>query len=113
MGRATIRVTLAVALAAAASGTIAGSGGKGSQPREARMATKAIEEVLKAHTDALMGLPGVAGTAQSLCDAKPCITVYVIRKTPDLERLIPDSLEGYSVVIEETGPIKALSKEPR
>ncbi|MGH8830734.1 MAG: hypothetical protein ACREXV_06550 [Polaromonas sp.] len=113
MVRSSITVALAVAVVAAVVGIIAGGGEEGAQPREARMATRAIEEVLKAHTDVLMGFPGVAGTAQSLCDAKPCIRVYVIRKTPDLERLIPNSLEGYPVVIEETGPIKALSKEPR
>jgi hypothetical protein len=88
-------------------------GDEGAQPIEGTMATRAIEEVLRAHTEVLMGFPGVVGTAQGLCDGKPCIKVYVIRKTPDLERQIPDSLEGYPVMIEETGEIKALSKERR
>ena len=39
-----------------------------SQQGEQTMPTKSIEEVLKAHTDALMAIPGVVGTAQSLCD---------------------------------------------
>jgi hypothetical protein len=76
-------------------------------------ANRPIEAVLKAHTAVLMKLPGVVGTAQGLCENKPCIKVYVIRKTPDLERRIPGSLEGYRVVIEETGEIKALRGDPR
>ena len=55
-----------------------------------------------------MALPGVVGTAQGLCHGKPCIIVLVIRKTVELERAIPSSLEGYPVVLEETGEFKAL-----
>lgn len=73
----------------------------------ATMPQKSIEEVLKAHTDELMAIPGVVGTAQGLFAGKPCIKVYVVKKTPDLEKRVPDSLEGYPVVIEETGEIRA------
>lgn len=72
------------------------------------MAEKAIEQVLKEHTAKLMSLPGVTGTAQGLCDDKPCIKVYVIKKTPELEQKIPETIEGYPVMIEETGEIRAL-----
>lgn len=92
---------------------IAGAGEIGAQSMGITNAGSSVEEVLKAHTALLMGLPGVVGTAQGLCDGKPCIKVYVIRKTPELDRKIPGNLEGYPVVIEETGEIKALSKEPR
>jgi len=37
------------------------------------MASKTIEKVLKEHTEELMSIPGVVGTAQGLCDDKPCI----------------------------------------
>jgi hypothetical protein len=83
------------------------------QSMETTSANRPIEEVLKAHTAVLMKLPGVVGTAQGLCEDKPCIKVYVIRKTPGLERQIPEILEGYRVVVEETGEIKALSNKPR
>ena len=72
------------------------------------MTKKSIEEVLEGHTRELMALPGVVGTAQGLCEKKPCIKVFVIRKTPDLERRIPEALDGYPVSIEETGKIRAL-----
>jgi hypothetical protein len=81
------------------------------QEGEKQVTEKAIEEVLKEHTEELMSLPGVVGTAQGLCNDKPCIKVYVIEKTPELAQKIPDIIEGYQVVIEETGEIRALPKK--
>jgi hypothetical protein len=75
------------------------------------MAAETIKEVLKKHTKDLMSMPGVVGTGQGLCDGKPCIKVFVIEKTPDLDQKIPKTLDGYPVVIEETGEIKALPKK--
>jgi hypothetical protein len=74
------------------------------------MTQKTMERVLKEHTNELMSVPGVVGTAQGLCNDKPCIKVYVIEKTPDLGKKIPDFLEGYPVMIEETGEFRALPK---
>jgi hypothetical protein len=76
------------------------------------MAAETIKEVLKKHTGELMALPGVVGTGQGLCEGKPCIKVFVVEKTPDLEQKIPKTIDGYSVAIEATGPIKALPKTP-
>lgn len=81
------------------------------QEGETTMAMKTIEEVLKEHTDQLMSMPGVVGTAQGLCDDKPCIKVFVIKKTHELDEKIPDILDGYPVKIEETGEIKALPED--
>lgn len=75
---------------------------------ENRMPAKPIEEVLKDHTPELMAIPNVVGTAQSLCNGKPCIKVYVIKITPELEQKIPSELEGYPVEIQETGEIRPL-----
>jgi hypothetical protein len=75
------------------------------------MAQKSIEAVLAENTPRLMSIPGVQGTAQGLCDGKPCIVIYVLEKSPELERRIPPSLENYPVKIEETGPIRALPKK--
>ena len=69
---------------------------------------KTIEEVLKEHSSKLMSIPGVVGTGQSLCSGRPCIKVFVSRKTEELERKIPKTLEGYPVEIQETGKFKAL-----
>ncbi len=75
------------------------------------VASKSIEDVLKAHTEELMSIPGVVGTAIGQCDQKPCIKVYVVKKTPDLERKVPQTLNGYPVMLEETGEIRALPKK--
>jgi len=78
---------------------------------EKSMEQKPIEEVLKNHTDHLMSIPGVVGTGIGEFEGKPCIKVFVMKKTEELERKIPHALEGYTVVIDETGEIKAL--EPK
>ncbi|MHC4281206.1 MAG: hypothetical protein ACYSUJ_13795 [Planctomycetota bacterium] len=75
---------------------------------EKEMLARKLEEVLKDHTDRLMSIPGVVGTGQGLCNDKPCIKVFVIKKTPDLEDKIPAELEGYPNKIEETGIIRPL-----
>jgi hypothetical protein len=66
-----------------------------------------IEQALRAHNDTLMSLPGVVGTAQSLCAGQPCIKVFVIERTEKLEEAVRRILAGYPVVIEERGPIRA------
>ncbi|MDH4231831.1 MAG: hypothetical protein OEW04_07345 [Nitrospirota bacterium] len=75
------------------------------------MDTKKIEAVLKKHSGDLLNIPGIAGTAIGLCDETPCIKVYVLKKTPELDEKIPGELEGYTVVIEETGEFKPLPGE--
>ena len=78
------------------------------QAQQNKMTNKTIEQVLKEHTDHLMSLPGVVGTAQGELDGKPCIKVFVVKKTPELTKQIPANLEGFPVIIEETGEFKAL-----
>ena len=74
---------------------------------ETAMPDKTIEAVLKDHTDRLMSLPGVVGTAQSECAGRPCIKVYISKKTPELLGQIPSDIEGFPVEVEETGEIRA------
>jgi len=80
-------------------------------PKGNQMATKSIQQVQEEHTDRLMSLPGVVGTAIGEADGKPCIKVFVNQKTTEIEKEVPDSLEGYPVVIEETGEFKALDQD--
>jgi hypothetical protein len=75
---------------------------------EKEMTVKTIAEVLKEHTEELMSISGVVGIGQGLCNDKPCIKVLVIEKTPELSQEIPDNLQGYKVMVEETGEINAL-----
>jgi len=72
------------------------------------MEKSSIDEVLREHTDSLMSIPGVVGTAQGKRAGKPCIRVLVVRKTPQLTKKIPSAIEGYAVTVQETGRIRAL-----
>jgi len=81
------------------------------QVKENTMQRKTIEEVLERYTKEWMSFRGVVGTAQGICDGRPCIKVYVTQRNPELETRIPDIIEGYQVVIEETGEIKALPED--
>jgi len=71
----------------------------------ATVTARSIDEVLAAHTDSLMALPGVVGTAIGLCEGERCIKVLVADSNPATKRRIPDRLEGYRVLVEVTGTI--------
>ncbi len=70
-----------------------------------------IEDTLERHSAALMSVPGVVATGQGLCGDEPCIRVFVVERTPEIDRLIPETIEGYKVVVEESGEIRALPEE--
>jgi len=72
-----------------------------------RIVAHAIEDVIKEHTEELLSIPGVVGVGQGLCDSTPCIKVYVIKSTPELDEKIPSVLDGYRVSTEVTGEIRA------
>ena len=76
-------------------------------PPKTKTITLSIEEAIREHSENLMSIPGVVGVGQGLCDKTPCIKVYIIRRTPELDKKIPASLEGYEVSIEVTGEIRA------
>ena len=78
------------------------------QQKETAMPTKPIDQVLREYTDELMRIPGVVGTAQGSCEEKPCIKVLVVRKTAELQKRIPVSLDGWKVTVEEVGNVRAL-----
>lgn len=71
-----------------------------------------IIEVMNAHADRLMAVPGVAAVAVGeLPGGAPCIRIYVVEKTPEHERLIPSEIEGYPVEIEESGEIRPMEED--
>jgi len=74
--------------------------------RGATVAARSIDEVLAAHTDSLMMLPGVVGTAVGLCDGQRCIKVLLADTSAAAKARIPERLEGYRVVVEVTGVIR-------
>lgn len=69
-----------------------------------------IDSVLQQNTDQLMQIPGVVGVAQGLLNEKPCIIVYVVEKTSEINQKIPRQLSNFPVDIIESGEIRALPK---
>jgi hypothetical protein len=98
VARLMVLVLLAGGMVACSSGAPRAGGG-------ATVTARSIDEVLAAHTDSLMALPGVVGTAIGLCEGERCIKVLVADSNPATKRRIPDRLEGYRVLVEVTGTI--------
>jgi hypothetical protein len=84
---------------------LTGCAGRSSREENAVESRRTIEEVLAAHTDSLMAVPGVVGTAIGLCDQKPCILVLLADSGAVKRGLIPQQLEGYRVRADVTGRI--------
>ncbi len=79
---------------------------------ERAMPRKDINVVLRENDKELMSLPGVVGVYVGMLDDGKtlCLKVMVEKKTPELERRLPKQLEGYRVLIEESGPIRPMRK---
>jgi hypothetical protein len=84
-----------------------GSATRGDQAPSETLVQRSIEEVQDAHTPEWMSLPGVVGTGIGLCEDRPCIKVFVAGPVSDLRDRIPAEVEGYTVVLESTGPFEA------
>jgi hypothetical protein len=74
------------------------------------MVRKDINTVLRDHDKELLTIPGVVGVYVSLLpdDTTPCLKVMVVKETEDLRKKIPKSIDGYPVLIEESGVIRPL-----
>jgi hypothetical protein len=77
------------------------------------MSKQTIEQVQAKYQDRWMRIPGVVGVGIGAANRKPMIKVLVVKKTMELEQRIPKEAEGYSVIIEETGEIRALPRKKK
>lgn len=86
---------------------VAGCGGTAKPaPKEPMEAQRPIAEVIADHSSEWMALPGVVGVYESRTGTgEPCLKVMVEKATPELRREIPERVEGYPVLLRETGPI--------
>lgn len=76
------------------------------------MTTRSIEQVLRDQRDRIMSVHGVVGTGIGLCGERPCIKVYTSEPASALAEKLPGNIDGYTIDIEMTGPIRALPEEP-
>ena len=93
-----------------AAGNLAGCSysGHGGLEKGRYMTERTIEQVQEEHTDEWMAIPGVEGTAIGLFEGKPCIKIFSSSKPQEIRDKIPPTVEGYTVIIEETGAFRAL-----
>jgi hypothetical protein len=67
-----------------------------------------IKDVLKKHTPDLMEIPGVSGVAIGESNGNMCIRVFVANSNSECLKQIPNKLEGYPVLVDESGAFRAL-----
>jgi hypothetical protein len=41
-----------------------------------------------------------------MCDGKPCIKVFVAKKTPELLKQVPAAADDYPITVEESGEFR-------
>ena len=75
------------------------------------MTERTIEQVQEEHTGQWLAIPGVEGTAIGLFEDKPCIKIFSSIKAEQLRSKIPITIEGYPVIIKETGTFHALDHQ--
>jgi len=69
-----------------------------------------INVVLAAHDKELLAIADVVGVYAGTDSQTPCLRVMLARKNPESERKIPRMIDGYPVVIQVTGTIRALDR---
>lgn len=90
-----------------------GAGCKCSRPGSGqgeRVAGRTIQQVQEEHTDAWMAVPGVVGTAIGQQNGEPCILVLTASNTEQVRQTIPSTVEGYPIVVQYVGEIRAQDK---
>jgi hypothetical protein len=87
------------------------TGVNGANGETAGMTEPDIEQANRTLTDSVIDLPGVSGVGIGECEGEPCLVVMVAEKTDELSKLIPSSVDGFPVVVQETGAFRALDDE--
>jgi hypothetical protein len=74
------------------------------------MSVRTIEQVHRENVDAWMALPGVIGTAIGRHGDRPCILILAEADNEQIRLHVPSTVEGYPVIIQHTGDIRALKE---
>ena len=76
-----------------------------------QVSKKSIKTVLNENTDRWMEISGVVGTAIGEAAGRPCIKIYVVKKTEKMSKQLPAKVEGFPVIVQESGEIRAIDSE--
>ena len=68
-----------------------------------------LAEILRRHTDRLMSITGVVGIGESACEGVACILILVSNISDVALEQIPKEIEGYRVVLQEIGEVRAMN----
>ena len=74
------------------------------------MSRRTIQQVQQKYTDAWMAIPGVVGTAIGRRGNQPCILILTETDAERITEALPSMVQGYPIVIEHTGNIRALEE---
>ena len=74
-------------------------------------ARKAVQTVLKENAERWMAIPGVVGTGVGEYKGEPCVRILVIEQGEQVKKGIPSQVEGFPVIVEVTGEIRALDTD--
>ena len=72
------------------------------------MPNETIRRVIERHAQRIVSLPGVVGVAEGETNGRPCVTVYVAERTAAVLGQLPSDLEGWPVVVRESGEVRGL-----
>ncbi|HEV8479983.1 MAG TPA: hypothetical protein VGR66_04245 [Candidatus Eisenbacteria bacterium] len=66
-----------------------------------------IAEVLQTHTPEVMRIPGVIGTGEGSENGERVFVVFANQRTPELDKQLPHTIGGYTVVVRVVGDVSA------
>lgn len=87
------------------------TGVDGADGETIEMSEPTIEQANRTLTDSVIDLPGVSGVGIGECEGEPCLVVMVATRTDELLKLIPPTVDGFPVIVQETGEFQALDDE--
>jgi len=74
------------------------------------MSRNRIEDIIQEHASKLMAISGVIGVGQGMSRGEQCIIVFVQDRLADSLSALPNDIEGYSLVVQESGKFQALGE---
>lgn len=66
-----------------------------------------INAVIERHASELLDIPGVVGVAHGEQEGQSVVQILVEHRTAELVAKLPRALEGYRVVVVESGEIRS------
>ena len=76
------------------------------------MSRRSIEQVLKDRTNEWMAIADVVGTAiGATSGGEACIKIYTASQPEKVRNKIPQTVENFPVIIEQTGTFRSLTTE--